>query len=116
MDNLKQYLKENNFKKTDWYALSNFAYDFFQQHPDYDQFDKRAPQVIITFKKESFKDELNEISRSYQFSLAQKYFLPNKSSNSIFASCLDGTDPCIRLDRYLWNQWKPESVYLQKLQ
>lgn len=116
INSLKQFLKENNFKKTDWYALSNFAYDFFQQHPEIDQFGQQAPQVIVTIKASSFNKEYSEISRSYIFSLAQKYFMPSMSSNSIFANCLDGTDNCIRLDHYLFDAWKLENVYLQKLQ
>ena len=37
-------------------------------------------------------------SRTYLVSSDNKAFQPNKGGSSIFGSCLDGTDPCLRLE------------------
>ena len=37
-------------------------------------------------------------SRTYVISSDNKAFQPNKGGYSIFGSCLDGTDPCLRLE------------------
>lgn len=47
------------------------------------------------------KKEYPWISRTYVISSNNKAFQPNKSGYSIFGSCLDGTDPCLRLDRLM---------------
>lgn len=39
--------------------------------------------------------------RTYVISSNNKAFQPNKSGYSIFGSCLDGSDPYIRLDKYM---------------
>lgn len=40
----------------------------------------------------------NERSRTYVISSDNKAFKPNMGGYSIFGSCLDGTDPCVRLE------------------
>lgn len=40
-------------------------------------------------------------SRTYLVSSDNKAFQPNKGGYSIFGSCLDGTDPCLRLEQYM---------------
>lgn len=109
---LKNILEAGNFKKSSWKAISDFAYDYFQQHPEIGQFND-APEVIVTITKDSFKEEYSELTRSYRFILSQKYFLPGMGGNSIFAHCLDGSEMGIRLDYYLFNSWKIENVYMQ---
>lgn len=42
-----------------------------------------------------------EQQSTYVISNDNKAFLPNMGGYSIFGSCLDGTDPCLRLDGYI---------------
>ena len=44
------------------------------------------------------KEEYPWNSRTYVISSDNKAFQPNKGGYSIFGSCLDGTDPCLRLE------------------
>lgn len=68
----------------------------------------------IVFTKDSFNKEYTEESRTYKVSSDNKAFQPEKGGYSIFASCLDGTDPCLRLDGYMRgdNAWKIEYCYV----
>lgn len=43
----------------------------------------------------------NELERTYAISSDNKAFKPGMGGYSIFGSCLDGTDPCVRLDAYM---------------
>lgn len=91
--------------------LCNFANQFFAQNPEYSQFHRDAPRAVIVFKQESFTQEYSLESRSYIFTLANKYFLPNMGGNSLFANCLDGSEQMVRLDWYL-GSWKIDYCYL----
>lgn len=42
-----------------------------------------------------------ELQSTYVISSNNKAYLPNMGGYSIFGSCLDGTDPCLRLDGYI---------------
>ena len=76
------------------------------------QFQDQNPlQCVIVFKQESFKKEYSETSRSYRFRSDNKYFLPNMGGNSIFASCLDGTDQNLKVSDY-FGEWKIEYCYV----
>ena len=59
--------------------------------------------VCITFSSfgpENTKEYSWE-SRTYVVSSDNKAFQPNKGGYSIFGSCLDGTDRCVRLEAYM---------------
>lgn len=58
-------------------------------------------KAVIVFKEESFTQKLSLIERSYEISRDSKYFQSGMLSNSLFGSCLDGTDDGVRLDRYI---------------
>lgn len=76
----------------------------------------------IIFTEDSFDESYPLLSRTYSFSSNNKAFLPNRGGYSIFASCLDGTDPWVRLEWYMAEEgnaggWKVEDCYiLEQLQ
>ena len=58
--------------------------------------------ACIVFKPESWpKEGYGFTSRCYTLSSDNKAFQPNTSGYSIFASCMDGTESCVRLDTYM---------------
>lgn len=71
----------------------------------------------IIFTEESFDEKHPLLSRTYRFSSDNKAFLPNMGGYSIFASCLDGTDPWVRLEWYMAEEnnhggWKVQDCYI----
>ena len=90
--------------------LEDFASKFFSQNPGIGQFQK-TPKAAIVFKEESYSTPYSLEARTYIFSLANKYFMPNMIGNSLFADCLDGSEQMVRLDWYL-NSWKIDYCYL----
>ena len=68
----------------------------------------------IVFTKDSFDKPYDERSRTYGVSSNNKAFQSGMGGYSIFGSCLDGTDPCVRLDGYMFgeNAWKIEKCYM----
>ena len=84
---------------------------------------ERARQHLsgfIVFSPASFDKEYSVESRTYAVSSDNKAFRPNMGGYSIYASCLDGTDPCLRLDGYMSaehggeNGWKIEKCYMKE--
>ena len=74
----------------------------------------------VVFTEDSFTKPYSELSRTYEISSNNKAFQSNMGGYSIFASCLDGTDPCIRLEAYMAaekggrNGWKIERCYTKE--
>lgn len=68
----------------------------------------------IVFTQDSFDKPYDERSRTYGVSSNNKAFQAGMGGYSIFGSCLDGTDPCVRLDGYMFgeNAWKMEKCYM----
>ena len=72
----------------------------------------------VVFTEDSFNKPYSERSRTYEISSNNKAFQEGKGGYSIFASCLDGTDPCLRLDGYMAAEkgdkdgWKIERCYV----
>lgn len=61
---------------------------------------ERARQHLsgfIVFSPASFDKEYSVESRTYAVSSDNKAFRPNMGGYSIYASSLDGSDPCVRL-------------------
>lgn len=78
--------------------------------------DKEPLKCVVVFKDvESWGKEFPLENKSYGFRSDNKFFLPNMSGNSIFASSLDGQDPGVRLDWYLYgeNAWKIDYCYVE---
>lgn len=73
---------------------------------------------FIVFSPASFTKEYSLESRTYVVSSNNKAYQPNMGGYSIYASCLDGTDPCIRLERYMASEhggkegWQIERCYM----
>ena len=80
--------------------------------------DKHLSPIVgyIVFTPESFDKEYNEASRTYCVSSNNKAYQSCMGGYSIYASCLDGTDPCIRLEGYMRgeNAWKIDKCYMLK--
>lgn len=70
----------------------------------------------IIFSQESFNKPYDEKSRTYAVSSDNKAFKAGLGGYSIYGSCLDGSDPCVRLDSYMRgeNAWKIEKCYLKE--
>ena len=70
----------------------------------------------IVFTSDSFEKEYNEASRTYCVSSNNKAYQSGMGGYSIYAYCLDGIDPCIRLEGYMRgeNAWKIEKCYMLK--
>ncbi len=71
----------------------------------------------IIFTPDSFLDPYSEKSRTYCVSSNNKAYIAGMGGYSIYGSCLDGTDPCLRLEAYMANEkggsegWKIERCY-----
>ncbi len=80
--------------------------------------DKALPHITgyVVFTSDSFDKPYNEESRTYQISSNNKAYQSGMGSYSIYASCLDGTDPCLRLDGYMRGEdaWRIEKCYMLK--
>ena len=82
---------------------------------------ERARQHLsgfIVFSPASFDKEYSVESRTYAVSSDNKAFRPNMGGYSIYASSLDGSDPCVRLEQYMAseyggkNGWQIERCYM----
>lgn len=70
---------------------------------------------IIVFDQCSFKKDYTEEERSYRVSSDNNAFKSGKISNSIYGDCLDGKDLGVRLDLYMYDGWKVEKCYIEKV-
>lgn len=70
----------------------------------------------IVFSQSSFEKDYSEQSRTYVVSSNNKAYIPGAGGYSIFGSCLDGTDQCIRLEGYMRgdNHWEIDRCYMKK--
>lgn len=72
----------------------------------------------IVFTEDSFDKVFPLESRTYIVSSDNKAYRPNMGGYSIFGSCLDRTDPCVRLEAYMAAEhggkdgWKVDYCYL----
>ncbi|MCH5352117.1 MAG: hypothetical protein J1E06_01395 [Acutalibacter sp.] len=82
---------------------------------------ERAGQHLtgyIVMSPASFEQEYSLESRTYVVSSDNKAFQPNMGGYSIFASSLDGSDPCVRLEQYMAAEyggkdgWQIERCYM----
>ena len=74
----------------------------------------------IVFTEDSFDKPYSEFSRTYAVSSNNKAFQSGMGGYSIYGSCLDGTDPCVRLEGYMAAEkggekgWKIERCFTQE--
>ena len=72
----------------------------------------------IVFTEDSFTKAYPLESRTYEISSNNKAFIPGMGGYSIYGSSLDGTDICVRLERYMAAEhggkdgWKVDYCYL----
>lgn len=72
----------------------------------------------IVFSQASFTQPYSVESRTYVVSSNNKAYLSQMSGYSIYASSLDGTDRCVRLERYMASEkggptgWQIERCYM----
>ena len=75
--------------------------------------------MAVVFKPESFNMEYTLEGRTYLTSNLNKAFLPDMGGYSIFANCLDGTDPGVRLEQYIseeggrFGRWVVDYCYIR---
>lgn len=81
--------------------------------------DRKPIYGVIVFKSENWPDKDYSLeSRSYRVSSDNKAFIAGMGGYSIFASSLDGSDPCVRLERYMAAEhggesgWEVDYCYL----
>ena len=76
-------------------------------------------QGCIVFTQDSFTEPYSEEARTYVVSSNNKAFIPGMGGYSIYASSLDGSDPMVRLERYMRdehggeNGWRIERCYMK---
>ncbi len=70
----------------------------------------------IVFSPDSFNKPYSEQSRTYVVSSNNKAFISEAGGYSIYGSCLDGTDQCVRLEGYMRgeNAWKIDRCYIKR--
>ena len=65
---------------------------------------------VIVYSSDNWPGKFYSLeSRSYRVTSDNKAFKDGMGGYSIFGSCLDGTDPCIRLEHI---GWKIEHCYM----
>lgn len=100
-------------KKMTYTEFCESMWDFNQKNGISSKGSGVTQHGIIVFKKENWEHEYSERERSYQTSNHNKAFLPGMSSNSIFASCLDGTDKSLRISDLISDgSWAVDYCYL----
>ena len=73
----------------------------------------------VVFSQESFSEPYSELSRTYAISSDNKAFQSHMGGYSIYGTCLDGTDSCVRLEQYMAAEhggkdgWKIERCYMK---
>ncbi len=71
----------------------------------------------VVFTPDSFMEPYSEVSRTYVISSDNKAFQSGMGGYSIYGTCMDGIDPCVRLDQYMAAEhggkdgWKIERCY-----
>ena len=75
--------------------------------------DKEPLKGVVVFQEVSFNVHYSETSRSYSVSSRAKYFNAEMGGSSLFGSCLDGSDSCVRLDWYMYGEkpWLVDYCY-----
>ena len=74
----------------------------------------------VVFTEDSFDKPYSEESRTYVISSNNKAFQSGMGGYSIYASSLDGSDKCVRLEAYMSaehggeNGWKIEKCYMKE--
>jgi hypothetical protein len=108
-------------ERIDWHEAKEYLREFNRQHgyKCSNSGCSETAHIVVVFTADSFDEEYSEESRSYIVSSNNKAFLDGMIGYSIYASCLDGTDPCVRLEAYMRDEyggegcWKVEYCYIK---
>lgn len=70
---------------------------------------------IIVFDQSNFNKKYTKLGRSYITSSSNKRYNPRMCGNSVFASCLDGSESGVRIDEWLYgaNSFKIDRCYIE---
>lgn len=93
--------------------LYNAFYKFNEEHNVHSQFSEPSIDGVIVFKESNWKPKYSLESRSYVVNSSNKRFISGCRGNSIFATNLNHTDQCIRLNGYL-HEWEIDYCYLKE--
>lgn len=99
-------------KKITWSEMRDAMWRFNEEHGYTTKGNEERLKGVVVFTADSFTAPYSEMERSYEISNDNKAFLPNQSSNSIFADCLDCKDLGVRIDWYMYDGWKVDYCYL----
>lgn len=98
----------NTTEKIPYSKLSQIMSEYNRRFPD--KQDTPSISGVIVFKQSNWPDHLySEKSRSYRVYNSNRTFQDGKIANSLFGSCLDGSDQGVRLD---WYKWEVEYCYM----
>ena len=107
-------------QRINWHEAKEYLEKFNRDH-GYRQGNsvcKETAHVGVVFTEDSFKEHYELEGRSYKVSSDNKAFLDGMIGYSIYAGSLDGTDPCVRLEQYMEEEyagkggWKVEYCYI----
>ena len=82
---------------------------FFEHNRATNEDDSKAIAAVVVFKQSNWDKKYPVKSRSYKVFSNNRAFQDGKISNSVYGSCLDGTDQGVRLD---WYNWDVEYCYM----
>lgn len=90
----------------------------FQEHEQTDPKYHLDGEITFSSLGDFEEADYTEIDRTYLISSNNKAFRPNMLGYSIFGSCLNGKDPCVRLDHYMRQKeaWVPGECCLLQYQ
>jgi hypothetical protein len=95
-----------------WHEARELMWKFNKENGYTTKGNNKHLYMVAVITEDSFDRKYSLTERSYEFSNDNKAFLPNQSSNSVFADCLDGKDFGVRLDWYIPTEWKVEYCYV----
>lgn len=106
-------------QKLTWQEATDYLRQFNREHKVETKgvSDEKA-HIVVVITEDSFTQKYPLESRSYVVSSDNKAFISGMGGYSIYAGSIDGTDPCVRLERYLEEEgnsggWKVDYCYIK---
>ena len=105
-------------QKLSWHEATEYLRSFNREHNIRSKGNEEKAYIVAVITEDSFSEEYPLESRSYLVSSDNKAFIDGMGGYSIFASSLDKTDPCVRLEQYLEAEgnkggWKVDYCYIK---
>ena len=108
-----EYFYDNNLAKLTLKQVREIIDKHNEENAIKQQYQDDKPLwFVMVIDNQSFTKEYPLESRSYKFRSDNKFFLPNMSGSSLFGNSLDETDMGVRLDWYIFDDWKIEYCYM----